>query len=310
MEGCSVPAQAGFEDQREFGIKIADTSGMPRECRSLEVLDKMKLRKETNGFTLIELLVVIAIIAILAAMLLPALSKAKEKAKAVACINNLKQVNLSTRLYMDDNEGVLIPLWVTPGTPGWNPWTYDADSFVVQDASHLWWPDKLRLDGYKPGQKLFDCPSLLQPSTAGAGGSISSRNPLGLGMNFPEYGRIFAPDAGFPFPQSTAKENVVVNPSQFVAFADASRVSNPNNVDADTWLEVPATGSCFFRVPSDSNFYSLAGDARTVARHGARVNAAFFDGRVQTVRNRTMRYDLPRASAVAQWARDYSGDKP
>ena len=77
-----------------------------------------------TGFTLIELLVVIAIIAILAGLLLPALSRAKERAWKVNCVSNLKQIGVGVEMYVGDNEGYM-PVCGWP--EGQNPWqTYSA----------------------------------------------------------------------------------------------------------------------------------------------------------------------------------------
>jgi prepilin-type N-terminal cleavage/methylation domain-containing protein len=104
--------------------------------------------RASAGFTLIELLVVIAIIAILAGMLLPALSKAKDKGQQIACLNNLRQISLFMQLYTDDSDDV----FPAHRNQGLN--TSDAGPSLTN-----WWGTAIV--PYAAGQSnLFRCPAI------------------------------------------------------------------------------------------------------------------------------------------------------
>jgi prepilin-type N-terminal cleavage/methylation domain-containing protein/prepilin-type processing-associated H-X9-DG protein len=264
--------------------------------------------RRKHAFTLIELLVVIAIIAILAALLLPVLSQAKARAQAIYCLNNQKQIMLSTKLYMDDNRGVVLPLWIQNGAPNWQNIAYDPTTFSIQVPSTLWWPDNLRTGGQGLERTTVDCPVLTRPATLNDGGSINTNLPLGIGMNFPEYGWTEPAGPGPYYPSALPSENSVDQPSQSIFYGDAGEISNPTEPNADNWKEVFGGGSVYFRVPTDPQF--VTGDARSVPRHSGRVDVAYFDGHAGAIKNSSIGYQSLRTSDAALWARNHVGSIP
>jgi len=220
-------------------------------------------RANRKGFTLIELLVVIGIIAILAAMLLPVLARAKAKAQAIQCLNNVKQLGLATHLYLADSDD-FYPWGIDMANPG--------GPAAWQDSSA--WPNQLRsflnVRTNSPNAlTVFACPS--EPLTAAQGLTF----PLGSGQPFQESFRVNA----CVFHMSTGKNKSVTplrstqvrDPSAILALAEQRYDALTTQLYPDDWYKYYSQWNVNSSSKQD---YLTAG----MSRHNYGQSAAAADG--------------------------------
>ena len=239
-------------------------------------------------FTLIELLVVIAIIAILAAMLLPALSSARMSAKTAGCLGNLKQIALGSTAYSDVNEG-----WVVSSTLDGDPgksWYRSLYAVMYPEATNK---------GYSQNQTLyaaFSCPMESTPFSGSTSKGFAythfAHNSFGFGYECTWENPSKDNDKN---KRKARNINELVEPTRAIFAADTSNTNIPDiNTYSYKGLAYRHGGDVSYTKASDTQFNY----------NGNAVNMNYIDGHAETV-SRTLIYGIANNTKIFREGVDY-----
>ena len=224
---------------------------------------RFKPSNRSPGFTLIELLVVIAIIAILAAMLLPALSKAKQKAQATQCLSNNKQLELACQMYTGDN-GEVFPNNDTGsvGTDaGPNAWIQGNAQSYTSTPPYQDWISEGVLWNYNKSYAIYQCPSSLAFVHALGSATVPQNRSYSISVQLNcKYARSDA------MTRPAKKTTDVKNASNVFVFGEENQISIDNG----------ALGTYSTAAPEYPNIWNLPS-----ARHDNAGSFSFVDGHAE-----------------------------
>jgi prepilin-type N-terminal cleavage/methylation domain-containing protein/prepilin-type processing-associated H-X9-DG protein len=242
-------------------------------------------KADHDGFTLMELLVVIAIIAILAALLLPAISHAKARAQRIQCAGNLHQLGLALQQFVGDNKVYPPGQGGNEQDPGW------MDVLEDQMGRNVWKSRRVRYTGFWTNG-VWRCPNASRPSILPK--EFTAQDFFSYGYN------VYGIGGGFGLgvihqkgKHVSVNEYAVVSPSGTIAIGDGFFGNQSVIVDGQLTLG---------RVNAQQEFFGST--ARAYARHQAKANMVFCDGHVEPPALKFLFEDTNDESLV-QWTRDH-----